>query len=186
MRLQELLLELDAREKRFTGIKDGETQKAYKERMKKEKEKKAKKSEVNKRYRIKQNELKKATNHAVKEFELMKMALNGISKGGHRNEYFLPANVKSKAPFKVEKDEMIALPFTKAVAAKIKEITPTRGTLIEGIRYWFLEQSDYDEVREVIEDEMNALIRKKMSDEKLEKYFAESITIEELESLLVE
>ncbi len=186
MKLKDLLLELDTREVRFPGIKDGETQKAYKARMKKEKEQKQHKSDTNKRYRLKQKALDRSTKHNQKEFELMSMALRNVNKGGHRNEYFLPDTIKpAKAPFAAEKDEMEVLPFTKAVAAKIKAITTNRGTVIDSERYWFLSSSEFSDVKEVLEDEMNAIIRK-IPSAKLDAHFAESITIDELELLIVE
>jgi hypothetical protein len=184
MKLKTLLLELDTREQKYPGINPKELVKDYKARMKKQKEKKQHKSDTNKRYRLKQKEIAKATNHSMKEFELMRMALNKVNKGGHRNEFFLLSSTsRKKAPFTVEKAEMEVLPFTKAVAAKIKAITPNRGTIIDGQRYWFLETSEYEEVKEVLTDEINDVIRQLMPEDKLEAYFAEALTIDELESL---
>lgn len=178
MKLTQILMELDTREEKYPGIKKGELVKAYKERIKKQKDGKA---ATNKRYRTKVELQNKSMAWHKKDLAYTSTVIQKLPK--EKNKWFLPASIDvNKGSFNPATEDK-AFPITKKVAAAIKLRTPSRGVEVNSIRYWGLDTADYADAMDVLGREVEAYMKDTMTPEEIIAYY-ESETAEDLELII--
>lgn len=167
MTLQTLLLELDAREEKYPGIKKGELVKDYKIRIAKEKENK---SAQNAKYRA----IQKSIKWHIEDFDIRRKVAAKLPKV--KNEMF--TSVDTNISKNVSAIMETIYPVTKKISPKLKR--PVSFENLNGVKYWTPENDLLEDCLDILNREIKAYLDDNMTESQLAALLTESTTYDEI------